>query len=356
MVKKIEERKTEERQDIHEEKKDVFKIWADSYAGVAKLWEDSYSKLYKPWLESTGELYEKATELSKDAVPEKYKGFYDEWVKTYQNTFGDSYPIPTVQSNKQTLEKLLASAEESNKLYRSWIVRLEENSRKTREALKGEPEPAKYKEVYVLWIKSYEKIFDELLALPARQNIKEIFENYTGIPDVYSETIVQISKLWKNSYAKLYEPWIDSVAKLSEKAAEISRNGASSEAYREFYSLWLDTYKETYGRLFDSENFVQSANIHLNLYKSWIAVLEKLSEKAEALSKRTADPETSNEFYNLLVKTHENAFDSFLEDTPIVGPLKETLEPVKIAARIYTDAFARISNLWVKSLSSSASR
>ncbi len=365
MVKKTEERKTEERKVVNEEKKDVFKIWADSHIGISKLWEDSYLKLYKPWIESTGGLFEKAALLSKDATPKQYKEFYDEWVKTYQNTLGDFYPIPTVKSNKETLEKLLLSAEESNKLYRSWIARLEENSQKTREVLEGEQDPAKYKEVYDMWIKSYGKIFDELLELPARENIKEAFENYTGVPDFYSETFLRISKLWKNSYAKLYEPWMASISKLSEKAAEISKGGASPEAYKEFYTLWLDTYPETYGKLFDFqsqpskevfENFAQSANIYLNLYKSWIAALEKLSEKAEELSKRTTDPEASKEFYNLWVNTYEKAFDSFFEDTPAVGPMKEILEPVKNAAKMYADTFTRFSKMWVNSFSSSTSR
>ena len=38
-------KKTEERKDVNEEKKDVFKIWADSHIGISKLWEDSYLKL-----------------------------------------------------------------------------------------------------------------------------------------------------------------------------------------------------------------------------------------------------------------------------------------------------------------------
>ncbi len=359
-------KKTEEKKDINKEEKDIFKTWADSYTAVSKMWEDSYLKLYKPWIESTGEMFEKASLISKDAAPEKYKEFYDEWVKTYQNTFGDFYPIPTLESNKETLEKLLASAEESNELYRSWIAELEENSQKTREILKGEQDPAKYKEAYDLWIKSHEKIFNELLTLPARENIKEIFENYTGIPDFYSETFVQMAKLWKNSYAKQYGPWSESIAKLSEKSAEISKGGASPEAYKEFYTLWVNTYQETFGRSFNVpstrpskeviENFVQSANIYLNFYKSWIAALEKLEEQAKKLSKQTTDPEASKEFYNLWVKTYEKAFNSFFEDTPASGPMKEIMEPVKSAAKIYTDTFTRISKLWVKSYSSSASQ
>ncbi len=352
-------KRTEDRKDINEEKKDIFKTWTDSYTAVSKMWEDSYLKLYKPLFESTEALFGKAFELSKDATPEKFKEFYGEWMKTSQNSFGNSYQIPTLESSKETFGKLLVSAEESNKIYRSWIAELEENSRATREVLQREPDPAKYKEVYDMWIKSYGKMLDELLALPLRQNMKEIFENVTGIPDFYSETFEQISKIWKDSYAKLYVPYFDSMLKLSAKSAEISRGNASPEAYKEFYNLWLDTYQEIYGRLFDAQSlrpskeileyFVRSANINLNLYKSWIATLEKLSQKAKELSKQTADPETYKEFYNLWAKTYEKAFDNFFENTPTVSPFKEILEPVKNAAKIYADTFTSIYKNWVKS-------
>src|SRR3989337_2278763 len=135
-------KKTEERKEVSEEKQDMFKTWADSYTAVSKMWEDSYLKLYKPWIESTGEMLEKTSLLSKEATPQKYREFYDEWINTSQNTFGKFYPILKLKSNKETLEKFLSSAEESNKLYRSWIAELEENSRKTKEILQGEPDPA----------------------------------------------------------------------------------------------------------------------------------------------------------------------------------------------------------------------
>ena len=357
-------KKTEERKDVNEGKKDIFKTWADSYAAVSKMWEDSYLKLYKPWIESTGEMFDKASELSTDAAPEKYKEFYGEWVKIYQNSFGEFYPIPTIESNKETLEKLLASTEESNKLYMSWITELEENSRKTKEILQGEPDPAKYKECYDMWIKSYEKIFDEFLTLPAMESTKEIFEKYTGVPDIYFGSFVQISKLWRNSYAKLYEPWIESVSKLSRIMAELSRGDAGPEAYKEFYTLWVDTYQEIYGKHMQSmeppremfEHFVKSANIYVSMYKSWIDALEKMSEKAKELSKQTSDPEAYKEFYNLWVKMYEKAFDSFFEDMPTVGgPMKEIMESVKVMAKMYADTFTKMSKMRVKSGVRSAS-
>ncbi len=352
-------KKSEERKDIHEEKKNSFKTSEDSYTAVSKMWEDSYLKLYKPWFESTEALFGKAFELSKDAAPETYKEFYGEWVKTSQNSFGKFYQIPTLESNKETFEKLLVSAEESNKIYSSWIAELDENSRATREVLQGEADPAKYKEVYDMWIKSYGKMLNELLTLPLRQNMKDIFENITGTPDIYSEAFEQISKIWKDSYAKLYVPYVDSMLKLSAKSAEISKGNASPEAFKEFHTLWMNTYQELYGRMFDAqsmrpskevlEQFERSANVNQNLYKSWIATLGKLSQKAEELSKQGADPEANKEFYNIWAKMYGKAFDNFFENTPTFSPFKEIMEPVKNAAKIYADTFTSMSNIWVKS-------
>ncbi|MBU4220056.1 MAG: hypothetical protein KKA10_00265 [Euryarchaeota archaeon] len=354
-------KKTGERKEVNEEKKENFKTYMDSYTAVSKLWEDSYLMLYKPWLESSGELFEKAVELSKGEALEKYKEFYEEWVKIYKNSPGNFYSIQAPETNKEILEKLMRSAEESNNIYRSWIAELEENSRMTQEVLQGEPNPVKYKEVYDMWIKSYGKMFDELLTLPLRENIKDIFENFTGMPDIYSESFVQISKLMKDSNAKICGSWIGSIQKLYEKSTEISQGGASPEAYREFYTMWLDTYQESYGRLFDIksarpskelfESFAQSTSIYLSLYKSWIAAIEKLSWKAKELSKQTDEPETYRQYYNLWAKTYEMSFDIFFENTPTVGPFKDIMEPARNAARIYADTFTRG---WTKSSLGSA--
>jgi hypothetical protein len=357
MVKKAQER-NEVKEDV------IFKTWADSNAAVSKMWEDSYLKLYKPWIETTGEMFDKTASLSKEATPQKYKEFYDEWIKTYQNSFGKFYPIPTPKSNKETLEVFLSSAERCNKLYGSWIEELEANSRQTKEILSGKPDPAKYKECHDMWIKSYEKIFDELMELPAQESTKEIFGNYMEIPDVYLGSFLQMSKLFKKSYAQLFKPLNESMMTLSDKMAQISAGDAGPEAYKEFYNLWVDTYKETYGKYARSvepngemfENFVESTNIYLSMYKSWIAALEKMSEKAKEMSIQNSDPEAFKEFNNLWLKMYEKAFDNFFEDMPIVGgPMKEVMEPVKIMAKMYTDTFIKMSKMWVRSDSGSAS-
>jgi hypothetical protein len=351
MVKKS-EKKTDGKEDV------IFKTWTDSNAAVSKMWEDSYLKLYKPWIESTGEMFEKTANLSKEATPQKYKEFYDEWIKTYQNSFGKFYPIPAPKSNKETLEKFLSSAERYNKLYRSWIQELEDNSVQTKEILSGKPDPAKYKECHDMWIKSYEKIFDELTELPSQESTKEIFGNYMEIPDIYLGSFLQMSKLFKRSYAQLCKPLNDSMMTLTEKMTEISSGNGGPEAYKEFYNLWVDTYKDTYGKFVRSvepdgemfKNFAQSTNIYLSMYKSWISALEKMSEQAKEMSIQNSDPDAFKEFNNLWLKMYEKAFDSFFEDMPTVGgPMKEVMEPMRIMAKMYADTFIKISKMYVRS-------
>lgn len=347
-----------------EEKKDIFRTWTDSYIEVSKIWENSYEKLYKPWLESSGEMFEKTALLSKEATPQKYREFYDEWINTYQNTFGKFHKIPTPESNKEILEKFLLSADESNKLYRSWIAELEENSQKTREILQGKPDPVKYKECYDIWTKSYEKIFEGIMKLPSQESIKELFGDCIGIPDSYMEGFLQMSKLWTKSYTQICRPMNESMLKLSEKMAEISRGDAGPESYKEFYLLWMESYNEIYGKYIASmepsremfENFAQSTNIYLSIYKSWITALEKMSEKAQELSKHNADLEVYKGFYDLWINTYEKAFESFFEDLPTVGaPMKEIMEPVKIMAKMYSDTFTKMMKIGVKSGVRSAS-
>jgi hypothetical protein len=146
--------------------------------------------------------------------------------------------------------------------------------------------------------------------------------------------------------------------KLSGKMAQISRGDADPETYKEFYTLWLDTYNEIYGKYVKSmeptgemfEHFVESSDIYLGMYKSWIDALEKMSEKAKEMSKQTSDPERFKEFYNLWIKMYEKAFDSFFEDMPTIGgPMKEVMEPVKIMAKMYADTFIKMSKMLVRS-------
>jgi len=348
-----------------EQNENIFNTWIESYTAISKMWEESYIKLYRPWLESTGELFEKAIDAARSNSPEKYREFYDVWIKTFQGKV-DFRQVPTAETNKEILEKFLIGAEKSTNIYKNWITELEENSRLTREVLEGEADPVKYKEVYDLWIKSYAKIFDELLTLPFRDNIREMFEKYTGIPDIYSDTFIKISRLWNDSYTKLYGTWMESILELSKKSEEISKGKIGPESYKEFYNSWTDVYQKTYGKLFSTqpiqgstdnkeqlkatfEAFAQSTQAYTDLYKSWMTTLEKLSIKSKELAKQPNNQEAYKETCGIWIKLYQKAFDSFFDNMPTASPFKEYLAPVKSVASIYMNDLKKISDFWLQS-------
>lgn len=79
-----------------------------------------------------------------------------------------------------------------------------------------------------------------------------------------------------------------------------------SETYKEFYGEWLKTYQES-----------------------------------------------NKELYNLWEKMYGKALDNFFKNTPTFSPFKEIMEPVKNAAKLYSDMFTSMSNIWVKSYNTS---
>jgi hypothetical protein len=123
-------------------------------------------------------------------------------------------------------------------------------------------------------------------------------EEKKDISQIMFGSYTAVSRMWQDSCLKLYKTWFESTNTLFEKAYLLSKD-TTPEQYKEFYTLWMDAYQETYGNLFVQsmppskevlEYFLKSANRNLNLYKSWIATLEKVSQKAMELSKQTADP------------------------------------------------------------------
>lgn len=362
MANKIEETKNATAGTLsNDETGNIFNTWIGSYMAISQMWEESYNRLYKPWLDSTSSLFEKAVEASNINSVEKYREFYTEWTKTFQGRLERSTKIPNLESSKEALEKLLTNAEKSTDICKSWVTDLEENSKKTREILQGKPDPVKYKEAYDLWIKSYAKIFDGLLTLPFRENVRDMFETYTGMPDIYSDTFVKISKLWNDSYMKLYGSWANALMDLSKKSEEISKGNVSPDAYKEFYSMWTNVYQQTYGRflnvqaiqnpkeseeqlktVFDS--FARSTAISTNLCKSWIATLDKLSIKSKEFSTQTQCQDTQREICNLWVRIYQKAFDSIFDNMPVASSVKDTFAPVKDAAKLYVETLTKISD------------
>jgi len=295
-----------------------------------------------------------------DMSMNKYKEFYEVWMKTYNSTYGKIYPAQ-IPSQKEALESFVKSADESNKVFMSWINEFGENSRKTVEVLNDGNNPAKYRDCYDNWLKTYEKVFDDLNDNPAIKYQREVFSRYTGVPNFYSDSLTRMSKQMKELYTKVYIPSEDTRQKFSEILAKSSKVDANPEIHREFYNLWMKTYKGAFSGMFDPmtmkpskellDNLKESTDISLNLFKSWVLVLEKMSEKMKDQSKLMNDPEAFREFYILWIKMFEKSSEDILEGVPLVSPVKEMMEPVKSAYKIYASTSIKMSKMWVDSFS-----
>jgi hypothetical protein len=353
MIKKIEENK-----ETTEGMKNIINTWTSESNEFLRMWGESNIKLYQPWMDFVGEESVRMTDLSVNATPMKYKEFYDDWMKTYRNSFGKVYPAP-VSSPKEALEDLIKCANDSNKVYMSWVQEFEENSKKTSEVLNNGMDPAKYKDCYESWLKTYEKISEDMGDNPAIRYQKEIFSNYTGIPDFDSGSFSKMAKQMQELYVKLYIPSEDSMVKISQDLAKMSKGEAKPETYKEFYDLWMNTYKENFSRMFDPQtmrpskemmdSLKESMQISINLFKSWTGVLEKMSEKMQDQSKLMNDPGAFKEFYNLWIKMYEKSSEDIFEVIPLVSPLKEMMEPVKSACKIYANTSIKMSRMWMDS-------
>ncbi len=73
-----------------------------------------------------------------------------------------------------------------------------------------------------------------------------------------------------------------------------------------------------------------------------------MSEKSKELS-HTTSPESYKESCDFWIKIYKKAFDSFFDDMPMTGPMKETMEPVKIEAKVYTDTYINMAKACAKS-------
>lgn len=357
MVKKIEEKTT-----ITEvpEQKTIINLWVNNSNEFLKLWSDSNLKLYKPLIEFFGDNSLKMTDLSMSTSPIKYQEFYEDWMKTYKSTYGNIFPVE-ISSPRETLESFVKCADESNKVYNSWIAEFGENSKNTAQVLNNGSDPAKYMECCDNWIKTYEKVIDDINEHPAIKFQRDVFGSYTGMPDFYSESTAKMAKQIKEVYTKLYVPSDDSIKKFSDGLTKISKGELNPESYKEFYDLWINTYKDAFSKMFDPQtmkpskemldNLKESTEVSIDLFKSWTEALEKMSAKMEDQSKLINDPEAFKEFYNLWLNMYEKSSEDIFEGVPLVGPLKEMMEPVKSACQIYSNTSIKMSKMWMDSFS-----
>jgi class III poly(R)-hydroxyalkanoic acid synthase PhaE subunit len=100
--------------------------------------------------------------------------FFDQWLKTYESTYGRLVEMPAMGPMRERSEKMVRSFSVSVNLYTAWMESLVnfqnifmEAMRRMREKMtteiEGEARPEKYRDFYQLWIETYSETFKEFL-------------------------------------------------------------------------------------------------------------------------------------------------------------------------------------------------
>ncbi|MGZ6249755.1 MAG: poly(R)-hydroxyalkanoic acid synthase subunit PhaE [Syntrophales bacterium] len=100
--------------------------------------------------------------------------FFDQWLKTYESTYGRLVEMPAMGPMRERSEKMVRNFSVSVNLYTAWMESLVnfqnifmEAMRRMREKMttemEGEVRPERYKDFYQLWIETYSETFKEFL-------------------------------------------------------------------------------------------------------------------------------------------------------------------------------------------------
>lgn len=100
--------------------------------------------------------------------------FFDQWLKTYESTYGRLVEMPAMGPMRERSEKMVRNFSVSVNLYTAWMESLVnfqnvfmEAMRRMREKMTTEIErealPEKYRDFYQLWIETYSETFKEFL-------------------------------------------------------------------------------------------------------------------------------------------------------------------------------------------------
>ncbi len=335
---------------------DIFNLWAEGFSKISKIWQESFSNLFKPWMDSDGDFFERMINPALPTDPKKSMEFYQTWVKIYEDTWGAFFPQLSKNVGKEDVQRMVDGAQELNKLVESWSTELKSDMDKTKKMMEDELSQENLMEVYKMWCKSYERIFNDIVYLPASENLQTVFGESAMIPSPYSKTMMEFAKLWKASYEELYSPLADEMLDLHLQSLGLLGKDVSSEAYNEFYQKWMSAYHKAFQRMFRSpmpstemmENLMESTNLFSEMYKSWQGALEQMSSRIGGLLKQPMSPETYQSFYETWTKAYDKAFADLFEHMPTIGPMKEMMEPMKDAFKTYMDTLTKMSQSWMK--------
>lgn len=315
----------------------LYATWAECCMDFSRALQESYEAFFKPWLRAAEKAAAVAAKPPKKGT-EAYKKFYNPWFEAYKETFGK---IGEEALSGKFFEELVKSTNKNMRLYSSWVEDLGKLSDKTLSLMQN-PDPKKYWALCREWVEVYERIYSQSLS-PSFFDPMKISLRASGVPEEYINALLKLGLLWRESYEKLWKPWFD----FGIRAGETLAAGEDGE---ELYKLWTETFLQGFKNVSampsreDLEKFQESMNIYLELYRSYIKTIEKMTQRI------LSSPEQSyRAYYDLWLDMYEKAFQGFFTAMPMLGPYKELFEPVRRSLDLYSRTWLNLSKFWVNS-------
>jgi DNA-binding transcriptional regulator YbjK len=176
-----------------------------NYAELAKLWKQSYQNFISPLAESTSKLMSKFGDLTTkgEVSPEAYKEFYEQWMNTYREAYTRMFNFEYTQPSTEILESILKSTNAAMSAYKSWLAALEKMQGKMSDILSRTSDPDAYKGLYDLWVKTFEKAFDDLFEfMPTFGPMKETMDLMKKSARIQADAYMNVSKGWMETIAR----------------------------------------------------------------------------------------------------------------------------------------------------------
>ncbi|MCX8175630.1 MAG: hypothetical protein N3E48_00145 [Candidatus Bathyarchaeota archaeon] len=99
---------------------------------------------------------------------------------------------------------------------------------------------------------------------------KELVLNWSKLLDIYGDLL----KYWSGYHSKLYEAWVDSSKRFTEKIAGLAQE-AKPITFEEFHQAWIKVFEEAYSEVLKSPEVISLQTLLMNSSMDLIACWKK---------------------------------------------------------------------------------
>ncbi|KCZ73575.1 Poly(R)-hydroxyalkanoic acid synthase subunit [Candidatus Methanoperedens nitroreducens] len=121
-------------------------------------------------------------------------------------------------------------------------------------------------EVFDLWLKTYEATTGRLLEIPAvgpaRERIEKLAKNASVSVNLYSA--------WMESVINFQNVFMEAMRRMGEKMLVGAKGEIIPDQYKDFYSIWIETYSETFKEFFKTSHFSSDMGTFISYYMEFM--------------------------------------------------------------------------------------